>query len=90
VASDISGHAMMGAGIESCVITSHDPGQIAAAVERLVDRDPHEVSADSLGAHLWMREKLHLPKWSAGLLERYEQALAPARDASGELAPAPA
>jgi glycosyltransferase involved in cell wall biosynthesis len=90
VASDIPGHKMMGNGIDSCVITAPDPSHIAAAVQRLVDRDPHEVSADALGAHLWMRDKLHLPKWSAGLLERYEQALAPTSDAPAEFAPLPA
>ena len=79
VASDIPGHAAMGAGIASCPITPHDAGANRRRREELIDREPHEVSADALAAHLWMREKLHLPKWSAGLLDRYEHALAPDR-----------
>ena len=75
VASDIPGHALMGAGIASCLITPHDPAAIATAAERLIDRDDHEISADALSGHLWMRDKLHLPRWSAGLMERYEAAL---------------
>ncbi len=90
VASDIPGHIAVGAGIASCRITPLDAGAIAGAAQQLIDRQPHEVSADALAGHLWMRENLHLPKWSAGLLERYEQALAPAGDAAGKLAPAPA
>jgi hypothetical protein len=75
VASDIPGHAALGAGIDSCLITDHEPAAIAAATQGLLDRDPHEVAADALTAHLWMRDNLHLPKWSAGLVDRYEQAL---------------
>jgi glycosyltransferase involved in cell wall biosynthesis len=77
VASDIPGHTLMGAGIASCLITPHDPAAIVDAVEGLAERDSHEVAADALGAHLWMRENLHLPRWSAGLVERYEHALGP-------------
>jgi len=76
VASDIPGHQLMGAGIASCVITPHDPVAIATATEQLIDRDDHEVAADALASHLWMRQHLHLPKWSAGLVDRYEHALA--------------
>jgi len=75
VASDIPGHSLMGAGIASCSITSFEPAAIAAAIEQLVDRDAHEVSADALTSHLWMRDNLHLPRWSAGLVDRYEDAL---------------
>jgi glycosyltransferase involved in cell wall biosynthesis len=90
VASDIPGHAAMGAGIASCPITPHEAAAIADAAQQLIDRAPHEVAADALAAHLWMRENLHLPRWSTGLVERYEHALQPAADAPGELAPAPA
>jgi glycosyltransferase involved in cell wall biosynthesis len=90
VASDIPGHAMMGGGIASCLITPHDPAAIAAAMEDLVLRDTHEVAADALGAHLWMRENLHLPRWAAGLVERYEHALGLGRIARGAPLPAPA
>ena len=90
VASDIPGHAMMGAGIGSCVITPHDPAAIAAAVEGLVERDTHEIAADALGAHLWMRENLHLPRWSAGLVERYEHALGAGGLPHGTALPLPA
>ena len=58
-----------------CPITPHDAGAIADAAQELIDREPHEVSADALAAHLWMRENLHLPRWSAGLVDRYEHAL---------------
>ena len=90
VASDIPGHAMMGAGIGSCLITQHDPAGIAAAVERLVGRESHEIAADALGAHLWMRENLHLPRWSAGLVERYEHALGAGGLPHGTALPLPA
>ena len=89
VASDIPGHSAMGAGIASCVITPHDPAAVAAATQRLLDRDSHEVAADALTGHLWMRDKLHLPKWSAGLVDRYEQALGPHGKAHGEPVPCP-
>jgi glycosyltransferase involved in cell wall biosynthesis len=89
IASDIPGHQAMGAGIASCVITPHDPAAIAAAARQLLDRDPHEVAADGLVAHLWMRDNLHLPKWSAGLVDRYEQAL-PAAEPHPHALPAPA
>lgn len=90
VASDIPGHAAMGAGITSCPITPLDASAIADAAQGLIDREPHEVSADGLAAHLWMRENLHLPRWSAGLLDRYEHALGLTGDAPGELVPMPA
>jgi D-inositol-3-phosphate glycosyltransferase len=88
VASDIPGHAAMGAGIASCSITPHDPDAIADATQRLLDREPHEVAADALTGHLWMRDHLHLPKWSARLVDRYEHALR--REAHGEPVPMPA
>jgi glycosyltransferase involved in cell wall biosynthesis len=90
VASDIPGHATMSAEIASCLITPHDAGAIADAAQELIDREPHEVGADALAAHLWMRENLHLPRWSAGLLGRYEHALGLSGDAAGELVPFPA
>jgi len=90
VASDIPGHAAMGAGIASCPITPHDAGAIADAAQELIDREPLEVSADALAAHLWMRENLHLPTWSAGLLDRYEHALGLTGAAPGKLVPRPA
>jgi len=74
VATDIPGHAAMGAEIDCCVITSDDPAEIAGAVERLMRREPHEMAADSLAAHLWMRENLNLSRWSTDLVDRYEQA----------------
>ena len=89
VASDIPGHAAMSAGIASCPITPHDAAAIADAAQELIDREPHEVSADGLAAHLWMRENLHLPRWSAGLLDRYEHALALRPDATGAPLPVP-
>jgi glycosyltransferase involved in cell wall biosynthesis len=89
VASDIPGHSAMGAGIASCVITPHDPADIAAATSRLLDREPHEVAADGLTGHLWMRDNLHLPKWSAGLVDRYEDALWLHGEAHGEPVPMP-
>ena len=75
VASDIPGHAAKGA---NCIVLIHAarPGAIADAAQKLIDREPHEVSADGLAGHLWMRENLHLPKWSAGLVERPQHALA--------------
>jgi glycosyltransferase involved in cell wall biosynthesis len=90
VASDIPGHQLMGSGIASCVITPHDPVAIAAATEQLIDRDDHEVAADALASHLWMRQHLHLPKWSAGLVDRYEHALARGTATAGEPLPLPA
>jgi glycosyltransferase involved in cell wall biosynthesis len=90
VASDIPGHEAMGAGIASCVITPHDPAAIAAATQQLLDRDPHEVAADGLVAHLWMRDNLHLPRWSTGLVDRYEHALEGSVHAPGKTVPAPA
>jgi glycosyltransferase involved in cell wall biosynthesis len=90
VASDIPGHERMGAGVASCLITPHDPVAIAAAAERLVDRPEHEVAADSLASHLWMRDNLHLQRWSAALVDRYEQALGPAAGAPAEPLPLPA
>jgi glycosyltransferase involved in cell wall biosynthesis len=88
VASDIPGHSLMGAGIASCAITPHDATAIAAATEQLVDREPHEVAADALTSHLWMRDNLHLPRWSAGLVDRYENSLELA--APGAPVPVPA
>jgi glycosyltransferase involved in cell wall biosynthesis len=88
VASDIPGHAAMGAGIASCVITPHDPAAIADATRLLLEREPHEVAADSLTAHLWMRDNLHLPKWAAGLVDRYEHALRGRAETHGKLLPA--
>ena len=90
VASDIPGHGLMGAHIASCRITPHDPAAIAAATRQLLDREPHEVAADALTGHLWMRDNLHLAKWSAGLVERYEHALARGAAAHGEPVPATA
>jgi hypothetical protein len=72
------------------VITPHDPGAIATAVEELVDRRPHEVAADALSGHLWMRDNLHLPRWSAGLMEHYEHALGHTHHAPAEPLPVPA
>jgi glycosyltransferase involved in cell wall biosynthesis len=90
VASDISGHGAMGAGIASCVITPQEPGAIAAAAQRLLEREPHEIAADGLVGHLWMRDNLHLPKWSAALVDRYEHALEGWGKAHGEPVPMPA
>lgn len=90
IASEIPGHAAIGAGVASCPITPHDPSAIADAAQALIDRDPHEVSADALAGHLWMRENLHLPRWSTGLVDSYEHALGPHAQAPGELVPMPA
>jgi glycosyltransferase involved in cell wall biosynthesis len=90
VASEIPGHSAMGAGIASCVITPHDPAAIAAATQQLLDREPHEVAADGLTGHLWMRDNLHLPKWSAALVDRYEDALRLHGEGHGEPVPMPA
>lgn len=90
VATDIPGHAMMGDAIDSCVIAPDDPAAIAAAAERLMDREPHEVAADSLASHLWMRENLNLSRWSADLVDRYEQALGRAARTPAEPLPLPA
>lgn len=90
VASDIPGHSLMGRGVASCVIAPRDPAAIAAATQRLLDRDPHEVAADALGSHLWMRDNLHLSRWSAGLVERYERALGLDGTVTGATLPAPA
>jgi glycosyltransferase involved in cell wall biosynthesis len=87
VASDISGHATMGAGIASCMITPHDPAAIAAATRRLLDREPHQIAADALTGHLWMRDNLHLARWAAGLVDRYEHALDHGSAAHGEPVP---
>jgi glycosyltransferase involved in cell wall biosynthesis len=90
VASDIPGHAAMGAGIASCPITPHDSAAIADATQELIDREPHEAAADALAGHLWMRDNLHLPRWAAGLVDRYEDALGLTGRAPGELVPMPA
>jgi len=90
IASEIPGHATIGAGIESCVITPDDPAAIAAAAERLLDREPHQVAADALGGHLWLRDNLHLPRWSAGLVDRYERALGVTDETAAEPVPAAA
>jgi hypothetical protein len=90
VATDIPGHAAMGAAIDSCVITADDPAEIAAAAERLIDSEQHEVAADSLAAHLWMRENLNLSRWSADLVDRYEQAFGHFAGAPAEPLPLPA
>ena len=90
VATDIPGHALMGSEIDSCVITSPDPGEIAGAAERLIDRDQHEAAADSLTAHLWMRENLNLSRWSTELVDRYEQAFGQPAGAPAEPLPLPA
>ena len=90
VATDIPGHVAMGAAIDSCVITPDDPAEIAAVAERLIDRKQHEVAADSLAAHLWMRENLNLSRWSADLVDRYEQAVGHFAGAPAEPLPLPA
>jgi len=89
VATDIPGHAAMGAEIDCCVITSDDPAEIAGAVERLMRREPHEMAADSLAAHLWMRENLNLSRWSTDLVDRYEQACGRRTGAPAEPLPLP-
>jgi len=90
VATDIHGHAAIGAGIDSCMITSQDPGELALAAQALIDRKPHEAAADSLASHLWMRENLNLSRWSADLVDRYEHALGRLAAAPAEPVPLPA
>jgi glycosyltransferase involved in cell wall biosynthesis len=90
VASDIPAHQDMGAGIASCVTTPGDPAAIADATRSLLDRDDHEVAADGLSAHLWMRDNLHLPTWADALVDRYEHALEQRGDRFGEPLPATA
>jgi glycosyltransferase involved in cell wall biosynthesis len=90
VASDIPGHEALGAGIASCVIAPREPAAIAAATRRLLDRDQHEIAADGLSAHLWMRDNLHLLQWAAGLMDRYEHAFQGRAQAQGKAVPAPA
>jgi glycosyltransferase involved in cell wall biosynthesis len=90
VATDIPGHAAMGAEIDSCVITPADPADIAAAARRLIDREAHEMAADSLASHLWMRENLNLSRWSTDLVDRYEQAFGRFAGAPAEPLPLPA
>ncbi|MGH2978051.1 MAG: glycosyltransferase family 4 protein [Solirubrobacterales bacterium] len=88
VASDIPGHGAVGVGIASCLITSDEPAAITAAIQRLLDREPHEIAADALTGHLWLRDNLHLSRWSAALVDRYEHALA--LRAHGRAVPVPA
>jgi glycosyltransferase involved in cell wall biosynthesis len=75
VVSDIPGHATVGAHAPACVITPLEPGAIAAAVSRLLERDPSKVQADALAGHAWLRDNLGLGRWAERLVERYERAL---------------
>jgi glycosyltransferase involved in cell wall biosynthesis len=90
VASNIPGHALMGAGVASCVITPHEPAAIATAVEQLLARPHNEIAADGLEAHLWMRANLALEQWSARLVDRYAEAFGPTAGVSSAPLPLPA
>ena len=73
VVSDIPGHATVGANAPGCVITPLDPDAMAAAIRRLLEREPAEVAADSLAGHAWLRENLGLGSWAEAMVDRYER-----------------
>jgi glycosyltransferase involved in cell wall biosynthesis len=75
VVSDIPGHATVGAHAPACVITPLDPAAVAAAVRRLLHREPAQVAADSLAGHAWLRENLGLRPWAEAMVDRYERLL---------------
>ena len=73
VVSDIPGHATVGAHAPACVITPLDPDAVAAAIRRLLEREPAQVAADSLAGHAWLRENLGLRPWAEAMVDRYER-----------------
>jgi glycosyltransferase involved in cell wall biosynthesis len=73
VVSDIPGHAMVGAHAPACVITPLEPAAMAAAIKRLLEREPAQVAADSMAGHAWLRENLGLRKWAEAMVDRYER-----------------
>ena len=73
VVSDIPGHATVGAHAPACVITPLDPDAMAAAIRRLLQREPAQVAADSLAGHAWLRENLGLGPWAEAMVDRYER-----------------
>ena len=75
VVSDIPGHATVGAHAPACVITPLDPEAMAAAIRKLLERDPAQVAADSLAGHAWLRENLGLGQWAAAMVDRYARLL---------------
>ena len=76
VVSDIPGHATVGAHAPACVIAPLDPDAVAAAIRKLLEREPAQVAADSLAGHAWLRENLGLGPWAEAMVDRYERLVA--------------
>lgn len=79
VVSDIPGHATVGAHAPACVVTPLDPDAMAAAIRRLLEREPTQVAVDSLAGHAWLRENLGLGSWADAMVDRYERLLPDSR-----------
>jgi glycosyltransferase involved in cell wall biosynthesis len=76
VATQIPGHAFIGARTPACRIARRDPADLAAAVRQLLDRDPARAAAEAEESRRWVDENLGYAVVNNRLLDNYASLLA--------------
>jgi glycosyltransferase involved in cell wall biosynthesis len=75
VATRIPGQEALGEGLRACVLTPLDPGDVAAGVRSLLERDAAAADLDAHEARAQISERHSLQAWSERLLRLYEETL---------------
>lgn len=73
VASDIPGHAFIGASLPGCRLAPRVPAAFAAAIAAELDDDPHRRRARLEATRAELARRVALGPWAHGLLDVYEQ-----------------
>ena len=75
VATGIPGHVFIGRQVEACVITGHDPAEIAAAIRGVIDWEPAVVEARARAARAWIVENLSVDVVAGRMIGAYDALL---------------
>jgi glycosyltransferase involved in cell wall biosynthesis len=75
VVSPLTGHRLLGADVETCLLCPPDPRAMADAVTRLLARPPNVAAAQGARAHEWVAAHIGLERWAERLLDEYRIAL---------------
>ncbi len=75
VATDIPGHAYLAEHIDACVVTGHDPAEIAAATARVLDRPSEQAAVEASEARQWIADNLEMEAAAARQIDQFEELL---------------
>jgi glycosyltransferase involved in cell wall biosynthesis len=75
VASDLPGHRYLGDPLDSCIIVSNEPAEIAGAIRGLLERPEEQVVREGLAARQWIEDNLSLAATAKRLVDSYEESI---------------